>query len=446
MGQLVQVDNTAMINVSDSVKIQLKIPNGNVHYISSPVTADPLSSIFIGYNFNYYNEPTGKYVRPSDATTMTQAKGYTLQMGTDPRFKPNSLITFWSKNSNNLNNGSITYNTSNTPGKGIGWNLVGNPYPCAIDWEAAAGWNCTNLSATIYFWTGTQYATYTKGTAISSNGGTQYISPMQGVYIWCTKATGQWGMDNQVRVVNSQPFWKKGASNSTNVSNQLSLVVSGNGYSDENIVAFRSDATQGFDANYDAYKLYSDIAAVPQLNSHSLENNQDLLAVNILPEAQLNQTTIPFDFTVGTAGSYTINAGNIASFNPDVNITLIDKKTGVKTNLQSDSYTFTSEAVQNDQRFDVTFSNSPTAIGEMNMNNALNIYTDKSQIVIRNKSNTTESMLITVYDVLGKEVASRQIQSNSEERIDMNKQAQAIYYVKVANANQSLTKKVCIIR
>ena len=444
IGQIVLADNSSTLTSTDSVKVQLYIPNGNFHFVSSPVTGDPFNSILIGYTFNYYIEAQGAYYRPSDAALVVKALGYSIQQGSDPKHIPSSLITFWSKTSANLNTGSISLPLTNTA-KGLGWNLVGNPYPCAIDWESA-GWNNLNVSPTLYFWTGTQYATYTRGTTSSTNGGTQYIAPMQGVNVLCTGGkTGLWSMDNRVRVANNQAFWKKGASTSS-VSNQLKLVVSGNGYTDENIVGFRSDATQGFDENYDAYKLYSNVSEVPQLNSRSLDNSKDQLVVNYLPESQINQTTVPFDFTVGTAGSYTITAGNIASFNPDVNITLIDKKTGTKTDLQSSTYTFTTDAVQNDQRFELSFSNTVTSVRESNLNNSLNIFSDKNQIVVQNKSNSTEKMQLTVYDVLGKEITSRQLQSNSEERIDMNGKSQAIYYVKVTSNNHSLTKKVCITR
>jgi len=82
-----------------------------------------------------------------------------------------------------LNNGSITYPLTNTAGQGEGFNMAGNPYPCTIDWKAASGWNCSNVTPTIYTWNGTTYATYNKLTDAQINGGTRYIAPMQGVFV-----------------------------------------------------------------------------------------------------------------------------------------------------------------------------------------------------------------------------------------------------------------------
>ena len=408
------------------------------------MTGDPFTSILLGYKVSYYYEAGAAFIRPGDATTMIQGLGYTAQMGTDPKYIPIPTVTFWSKTSTNLNNGNITLALTKTVA-GAGWNLVGNPYPSAIDWNSVLGWNNVNVTPTIYCWTGLQYKTYTRN-GVATNGCSNIIPPMQGFFVVCTNKTGVWSMDNRVRVANnSQPFYK-GVATYPMASNLLSLTVSGNGITDESVVAFNSEATQGFDENYDAYKLFTDNASVPQLNSRSLDGENTALAVNYLPQSQMNQTIVPFDFTVGAAGTYTITAGNIASFNPDVNITLIDKKTGAKTDLQSSAYTFKSDAVQNDQRFDLSFGATVTSVQTTDLNNSLNIFTDKNQIVVQNKSNSSDKMELMVYDVLGKEITSRQLESNSEQRIDMNGQAQAIYYVKVTSNNHSLTKKVCITR
>ena len=44
-----------------------------------------------------------------------------------------------------------------------GFNLVGNPYPSAIDWDAASGWTKTNIDNAVY---------YFKASATDQYGGT----------------------------------------------------------------------------------------------------------------------------------------------------------------------------------------------------------------------------------------------------------------------------------
>ena len=54
-------------------------------------------------------------------------------------------------------------------------NLVGNPYPSAIDWDASSGWTKTNIDNAIYFFKasgtdqyGGTYSSYVNG--VSSDG------------------------------------------------------------------------------------------------------------------------------------------------------------------------------------------------------------------------------------------------------------------------------------
>ena len=89
-----------------------------------------------------------------------------------------------------VNNGTLTvtlYNHNNTYTKGF--NLIGNPYPSPIDWDAAAGWTKTNIDNALYYFKasttdqyGGTYSTYING--ISATGGTTNIIPsMQGFFV-----------------------------------------------------------------------------------------------------------------------------------------------------------------------------------------------------------------------------------------------------------------------
>ena len=344
-----------------------------------------------------------------------------------------------------MHTGTITYPVTNTVGKGEGWNLVGNPYPCAIDWEATDGWHNINIDPTVYIYNSQHqsYATYNSNTHTGTNGGIRYIPSMQGFYVHCT-ANGVWSMDNRVRIAYNQPFWKGEEVSTSEINNQLRLLINGNNFSDEALIAFANEATKGFDEMIDAYKLFSPEEKVPQINTNTLDNPSVRVAVNNLPVSEMYNSKVPVEITTGVAGKYTIIANNL-TIDPTVDVTLEDLKTKTFTDLRSSSYTFTTDAVTNENRFNVLFGVRPTSIKEINTEN-ISIYTDHSQIVIKNHTGSTENSVVTVYDVLGKTIISRQLQLNSEERIDMNGQAQAIYYVKIANSNHSFTKKVCITR
>ncbi len=65
-----------------------------------------------------------------------------------------------------------------------GWNLVGNPYPSPIDWDAASGWTKTNVdNATYRHVNNATWASYVGG--VGTNGGSQIYCFMSGFLCWC---------------------------------------------------------------------------------------------------------------------------------------------------------------------------------------------------------------------------------------------------------------------
>ena len=70
-----------------------------------------------------------------------------------------------------------------------GWNLVGNPFPATIDWNAPSGWTKTNMNAAIYIPDNgnlsSKFATWNG--VVGTSGGSQYIAMGQGFW---TKANG----------------------------------------------------------------------------------------------------------------------------------------------------------------------------------------------------------------------------------------------------------------
>jgi hypothetical protein len=85
---------------------------------------------------------------------LTNGRGYRVFVRGDrtstPSTTTNNATTLWVAGTypGNTVNLPVTYNAS----LGNGWNLVGNPYPCPIDWSAASGWTKTNVSGTVWIW------------------------------------------------------------------------------------------------------------------------------------------------------------------------------------------------------------------------------------------------------------------------------------------------------
>ena len=252
-------------------------------------------------------------------------------------------------------------------------------------------------------------------------------------------------MDNRVRVVYNQPFWKGETQNEELLSYQkVKLTVNGNGYSDESIVAFSQSSTTGFDVEQDAYKLLSPDETVPQINTKTLDNNNLKLAMNFLPSDLEQNTSVPVDFTVGVAGIYTISLNDFSTFNPSVNITLEDMKTKTTTDMRTSTYKFTSDVAVEEPRFVLHFSNAAvTGIGEKNNENSIKIYSSDNFIYVQNTTNSP--LQVMVFDLQGKQVIAKNTGTESLIKIEMNN-ADGIYVVKVFADNKTYTQKLNIRR
>ena len=114
-------------------------------------------------------------------------------------------------------------------------------------------------------------------------------------------------------------------SKSVNIDNLLRLSVVGNTYSDQTIIIFIDGATEGFDSDYDAYKL-NGIPAAPQFYSIITCCN---LAVNALPTPIQADYMVQMGFDVGAETTYTISATDLYTFDPAVSIHMLDSRDNV---------------------------------------------------------------------------------------------------------------------
>ncbi|NOX47880.1 MAG: hypothetical protein GXO89_12970 [Chlorobi bacterium] len=142
-------------------------------------------------------------------------------------------------------------------------------------------------------------------------------------------------------------------SNSIQIDNLLRLTVEGNTYSDQTLILFIAGATEGFDSDYDAYKL-SGILAAPQFYSIITCCN---LAVNALPVPIPSDYSVQMGFDVGVETTYTISATDLYTFDPSVSIHLLDSRDNVLIDLLVDSvYSFTAAPGDDSKRFKVYFN------------------------------------------------------------------------------------------
>jgi hypothetical protein len=81
-----------------------------------------------------------------------------------------------------------------------GWNLLGNPYPCTIDWNAASGWTKTGIAGNgIAIWNAATESYSTYNGSIGVNGGNRHIAGGQAFFVNATSGSSALSMTEDVK-------------------------------------------------------------------------------------------------------------------------------------------------------------------------------------------------------------------------------------------------------
>jgi PKD repeat protein len=215
-----------------------------------------------------------------------------------------------------------------------GWNMVANPYPSTIDWDSPQ-WVRTGTDNVLQTWNPAlaQYSSYVGGVGV--NGGTRYVASSQAFWIHAIAAAPTSTITEAVKSAVDATFMH--TTQQTNVSNLLSITLTGSMGADQSIVRFDAMASDTFDINYDAYKLASMDSTMPYLSS-VMDSVTDL-AINTLPSLNAN-VIVPLHVTVGLNGNYTFRRDSISDLPHSTCVMLEDLLTGTITQFtQHATYT-----------------------------------------------------------------------------------------------------------
>lgn len=271
---------------------------------------------------------------------------------------PGSSLTF--DNTGAPMTGPVSLNLTKTAGgqDDGGWNLVSNPYPCDVDWDAA-GWTKTNMNNSFYIWDGVSkgYKVYVgaggSNLSTGSEGITQHIPSSQAFFVYATAQGASLGFEESVKSpINQNPTFlrEKTARNELRIN-----LLNTSSQRDEAIIRFVKDGTMGFDY-YDALKLYGHILNISSNPSDTLN-----LAVNSLPDDSL-VSRMPLMVHAYANGNYRLLFKGISSFDNGKKIVLADRYLDVKTVLEDStiySFSMSDDAASKGMgRFEILFEDA----------------------------------------------------------------------------------------
>lgn len=427
--------NNGNLNIRGFSRVGQYISPNRWHYVSSPIS-DAKSGIFTGVYLKYFNEPSylWNYITSTTAA-LSPMVGYSAW---------NYTSAYVANYVGELNIGpqSANITAQHTP-TNIGYNLVGNPYASSLDWDVALGWDKSNIDNTIYFWKGNNdaggsgnyyYYVGSGGTTPGSGIGTtsSIIPPGQGFFVKANN-NGTIGVNSNAQVHNAQPFYKQ-AAEFEQIRLQATNAV---GLEDETIIRFNSGATVEHDGQYDAYKLFGYL--YPQLYSRTPENSE--LAVNTLP-AYEDGTVVPLGFIAPEDGQYSINLNEFVNFSASTTLYLEDLLTGDLHELSDNpSYAFVASVEDDPNRFNLLFKGVQNVV-DAPLVSAVRIYSFEKDVIIL-LPETAQGTIVRIFDLVGKEIQTENINGQTKASIPVNGQ-KGYYVVKVQTGEEVYTEKVFI--
>lgn len=373
--------------------------------------------------------------------------------------------------------GSLIYNPYGTDNliatdKDDNWNLIGNPYPSAIDADAFLMHPSNALiEGAVHIWThGTQLGangdsfyddfllTYSPSDYITYNllGVTNpnpvfsgNIATGQGFFVLALNdnEAGSVTFNNSMRgagIRNSDFYRNSETSEDTTVIERhriwLNLVNNQNGSSSNILVGYIEGASQEKDRLYDAYareannlSLYSKIG-----------DERMIIQGRALPFDENDQ--IPLGTVIPQPGEYTIAISSVDGLfgNDNQSIYLEDTYSGIIHNLRAAPYTFMeTAAIDYEDRFLLRYTNEALSIDETDMTAFTIIAPKGAYIKINSNSNPIEA--VTVYDLLGRTLINEFNLNTSEFVINNHNLNSGAYLVKATLSNGlSKTQKVVL--
>ncbi len=419
-------------------------------YWSSPLINSTLAEVVQNAD-NYYsfNPNTQDWDTATSTTTMNTGVGYITKGPTNGNFPGIYTASF---TGSNFNNGDVivglTFN--NDANADNDWNLIGNPYPSAINADDLIVAN-PNIGGTIYFWTHNTDASFTQNFTqddyVSWNGSggtagcsgcvapTGAIATGQGFFVQAL-STSNITFTNAIRVTgNNTNFYRT----TPQEKNKIWLNLFGENSFSQLLIGFFDEATDGVDRIFDGLRL--DGGAKASFYSIIDDNPYGIQGKSVLKETE----NIPLGFSINDVGTFTVSIDHFEGVLHSSEVILIDNELNIQHNLKESNYTFSiTNAGINNQRFILQITTDANAldVNDEVFSNRLFITGSFSELKIKAPNGKIINKVM-VFDLLGKEVAQSKKQANLISLQSSSLQSNRIFIVKaILDSGEVLISKI----
>jgi hypothetical protein len=353
-----------------------------------------------------------------------------------------------------VNNGSLSttlFNHNNIYSQGF--NLVGNPYPSPIDWDAPSGWTKINIDNALYYFAtsttdeyGGTYVTYLNG--VSSNGlATNLIPSMQGFFVHVSDGiwpvTGTLALDNNVRVIDlTHPLIK--SDNSSRPLIRLTAEFSDDTVSvDPVVIYFDEKATNDFDGQLDALKLMNTDLMVP--NIYTIGPDGAKLSICALPEFSDSLCVVPLGLKINREGEIIFKISTLEGNLANMEIYISDIVTKTEQDLLSDKvYRLDLTEGQYENRFFLNFLNKSTGITDYTSENDIfRIYSYHGIIILEINGLPGADGTLQIFNLTGQILSIKKFYEPGYYEIDPGIKS-GVYITSFTSGTSRFSKKIII--
>lgn len=463
-GALLQTTTSKTMFTGNTTAFELQrtthISRFDLTYWSTPVTNSTYTmhdlspeTLYDKY-FHWDAAGTRWLVDPSGTSLVMQVgKGYSIR---GPQsFDITTASDFTAKFNGTPNNGTIALAVEKDK-----YNLIGNPYPSAIDAQQLLDVSRNPDIGALYFWTHNSPPAIIAGTNTYRYSSSDYVvytltgstridnSPIakgfdgkiaagQGFFVKPKTAVINFTNDIRKGAADNNQFYKTAKTTNLEANHIWLNLTNTEGAFKQLLVGYIEGATNGIDQNYDGISM----SANTYIDFYSFNESKKLTVQGrALPFDDTDIVQLGYKSTI--EGEFTIAIDHADGIFDTQEVYLEDKFTGIITDLRKENYTFKTAIGTSTTRFVLRYTNKTLGTDDFE-NTTNNVLVSVKSKVIKVNTGTENIKEVNIYNIGGQLIYNKNKVDSNELTISNLPSGNQVLLVKVILDNdREVTKKI----